>query len=182
FSFVSFVLFIINISNNKTTSADELVLLMFMISNVLTVFGLTLKERWNHSYIKQIRKVTEYLIFISAFLVIIDLAVKLTQGWSHNVIFWIAFVIAMITWVYCITIASFSLTQKELEVQIRKSARMLSDNFEKAAEEFSKDIDDNGGWSEFIKTDVGQQFAKAAKKYSKSKAPRDYKNKKRKWK
>ena len=88
----------------------------------------------------------------------------------------------MITWVYCITIASFSLTQKELEVQIRKSARMLSDNFEKAAEEFSKDIDDNGGWSEFIKTDVGQQFAKAAKKYSKSKAPRDYKNKKRKWK
>ena len=50
FSFVSFVMFIINISNNKTTSADELVLLMFMISNVLTVFGLTLKERWNHSY------------------------------------------------------------------------------------------------------------------------------------
>ena len=92
-------MFIINISNNKTTSADELVLLMFMISKVLTVFGLTLKERWNHSYIKQIRKVTEYLIFISAFLVIIDLAVKLTQGWSHNVIFWIAFVIAMITWV-----------------------------------------------------------------------------------
>ena len=38
------------------------------------------------------------------------------------------------------------------------------------------------GYRGTIEIDVGQQFAKAAKQYSKSKSPRDYKNKKRKWK
>ena len=52
-------------------------------------------------------------------------------------------------------------------------------NINKEAEKLRDDIETNGGWSEFLKTNIGQEFAQAVKENTKSKVPRDHHKKKK---
>lgn len=66
-------------------------------------------------------------------------------------------------------------SEKETEDLIKREIEKGSANFDDAIQEVVKYVNDNGGWSNFIKTPIGQQFAASVKMKSKDITPRDFK-------
>lgn len=176
FSFATLFLTIISIWKSNDTSSIDLTVLMFIVSNMLAVSGVELQEKWKKlKEIKVIRKALEYFIWLSLVVIIFDDSNHIFSTFLSLVLFkWLYTVIVVIVAIYCIVIVAFAVSQQDLEKSIKQATKVLSDNFEDAAKEFSKEIDDKGGWSEFIKTDVGRQFANSVKLNSHPKSPRDY--------
>ena len=68
FQICSFILILINITKIEDRNSIELSVIMFLVSNLITVQGLHLKERYLKNKIKYIRKAFEYIIWIFAFI------------------------------------------------------------------------------------------------------------------
>lgn len=62
FQICSFILILINITKIEDRNSIELSVIMFLVSNLITVQGLHLKERYLKNKIKYIRKAFEYII------------------------------------------------------------------------------------------------------------------------
>ncbi|MBD8087276.1 hypothetical protein HUK49_04805 [Limosilactobacillus sp. c11Ua_112_M] len=181
YSIASLMLAGYNIFDLQKSSSIDLIVLMFMVSNILTVVGAKFSKRWNTKRNNRIRKFIEYTIAVLFFAILIDdsnsILINYVSLTTYRIIY---FLILLSTFLYCIIISFFLVNQQELEKEIKESAKTLVKSFDDAVKQFSNEVDDLGGWSEFIKTDVGHQFAEEVKARSKIKTPTDYRKHKRK--
>lgn len=181
YSIASLMLAGYNIFDLQKSSSIDLIVLMFMVSNMLTVVGAKFSKRWNTKRSNIIRKIIEYAIAILFFAILIDdsnsILINYVSLRTYRIIY---FIILLSTFLYCIIVSFLLVNQQELEKEIKESAKTLVKSFDDAVKQFSNEVDDLGGWSEFIKTDVGHQFAEEVKARSKIKTPTDYRKHKRK--
>lgn len=179
----SFILILINIHKIEERNSIELSVIMFLVSNLIAVQGLHLKERYLKNNIKYIRKFFEYIIWIFAFILVVDEAQQLTVYINNQIFRIIMYLGVIITFAYCLCLTFLTLSEKETEDLIKREIEKASANFDDAIQEVVKYVNENGGWSNFIKTPIGQQFAASVKMKSKDITPRDFKksHKKRKY-
>ena len=165
-------------SQASSNANIDIIVLMFLLSNMLTIAGLRLKDSFN----QKIGKIFMDVFSLSIIGLIFDCAFKYSKNISlvHYKIICVFLIIVMT--IYFLIVYSFSLTNKEVEEQIKKSVAEISQTFEQTVNELSKQIDEMGGWQEFLKTDIGRQMAKEVKKNSASKTPRDFRRHKKKGK
>lgn len=88
-------------------------------------------------------------------------------------------VVAIFTCLYCMFLSTRLTTHDELNKSVATSIDTTFNIINKEAEKLRDDIETNGGWSEFLKTNIGQEFAQAVKENTKSKVPRDHHKKKK---
>lgn len=176
YSFATLILTAINIWKSTNISSIDLTTLMFMVSNMLAISGIELQKRWKkQKKVKCIRKSFEYFIWLSIVIVLFDDSYHILSSFLSLIAFkYLYIALVSVVAVYCITILAFAVSQQELEDSVKDVTHILSKHFDEAAKAFSKEIDDRGGWSEFIKTDVGRDFAESVKAKSHPKSPRDY--------
>jgi len=183
FQICSFILILINITKIEDRNSIELSVIMFLVSNLIAIQGLHLKEKYLKNNIQYIRKSFEYIIWIFAFILFVDEAQQITVYINNQIFRIIMYLGVIITFAYCLYLTFFTLSEKETEDLIKREIEKASTNFDDAIQEVVKYVNENGGWSNFIKTPIGQQFAVSVKMKSKHITPRDFKksHKKRKY-
>ncbi|MCR1915427.1 hypothetical protein E5350_08295 [Lactobacillus johnsonii] len=175
FQICSFILILINITKIEDRNSIELSVIMFLVSNLITVQGLHLKERYLKNKIKYIRKAFEYIIWIFAFILFVDESQQLTVYINNQIFRIIMYSGVIIGFAYCLCLTFLTLSEKGTEDLIKREIEKASVNFDDAIQEVVKYVNENGGWSNFIKTPIGQQFAASVKMKSKDIHPRDFK-------
>lgn len=70
FQICSFILILINITKIEDRNSIELSVIMFLVSNLIAIQGLHLKEKYLKNNIQYIRKSFEYIIWIFAFILL----------------------------------------------------------------------------------------------------------------
>ncbi len=125
FSIATAILTVVNIFNIKSISSIDLTVAMFLLSNMLTITGLLLQEKWQKGVVKKIRLASEYAIWLVIVVIIIDDGVGILS--KHiallNLRRLYTFVV-IYTCLYCVCITAFSVTQAELDKSIRQMAEI----------------------------------------------------------
>ena len=179
FSIATAILTVINIWSIDQFSGKDLTLAMFIASNLLTIFGVEFDSTSNTKGMQRFRKIASGFLIIFMFVLIFDEGKNLTTNFSNNILNCIYTGIAIFTCLYCIFLSSHLTTHDELNKSLATSIDTTFNIINKEAVKLRNDIEENGGWSEFLKTDIGQQFAQAIKENTKSKSPRDHHKRKR---
>lgn len=156
----------------------DIIVIMFLWSNLLTIAGLRLKDSFN----QKIGKIFIYAFSLSIIVLIFDCAFKYSMSIPLVCYKIICVLLIIVMTIYFLIVYSYSLTNKEIEKQIKESVAEVSKTFEQTVNDLSNKVDEMGGWQEFLKTDVGRQMAKEVKKYSSSKTPRDFRKHRKKGK
>lgn len=175
FQICSFLLILVNIYKIENRNSIELSVIMFMISSFMTVQGVRLRKAYNNKIIRYIRKICEYSIWIIAFILFVDEAQNFTISINNQIFKNIIYIIVSFTFLYCILLTFFTMSNEEVEELIKKQVEKAAINFDDAIQEVVKYVNENGGWSKFIKTTIGQQFANSVKMRSRDKTPTDFK-------
>lgn len=179
FSIASEILTIINIWTVDSFSSKDLTLAMFIASNLLTIFGIEFASEFNTEKIQNLRKFCSGFLIIFMFILIFDEGknfVNVMPSIIGNIIYT---VVAIFTCLYCMFLSTRLTTHDELNKSVATSIDTTFNIINKEAEKLRDDIETNGGWSEFLKTNIGQEFAQAVKENTKSKVPRDHHKKKK---
>ncbi|MBB1095180.1 hypothetical protein LTY36_01150 [Limosilactobacillus agrestis] len=167
---------ILSICYMKGTSSNanaDLITLMFLLSNLLTIAGLKLRDSFN----KKIGRIFIYIFSLSGVVLLFDCAFNYTEFLSKNLYKVLCILLIVSMTAFFIRIYAFSKSDEEIQEEIKKSISEVSKTFEETVEEFTKQIDEMGGWKEFVNTAMGRQMAREIKKYSTPKTPRDHKRK-----
>ncbi|MEE6638571.1 hypothetical protein PS376_03265 [Limosilactobacillus pontis] len=126
FSIATAILTIINIFKISSISSIDLTILMFLLSNMLAITGLTLRKKWEKGVVRKIRLLSEYAIWIIAVIVLFDDSNSII---SANVTLLtlrrIYTVVVIYTCTYCVCITAFAITQAELEKSIREVSKAV---------------------------------------------------------
>lgn len=168
FSIASTILTVINIWTIDEFSSKDLTLVMFIASNLLIIFRIEFASNYNTRLMQNFRK------FCSGFLIIFMFILIFDEGKSFNVFSPIIIVnsvytgVACFTCFYCIFLSSRLTTHDELNKSLATSIDTTFNIINKEAIKLRDDIEENGGWTEFLKTDIGRQFAQAVKIYTQS--------------
>lgn len=170
---------VINIWSTEIFATKDLTLVMFIISNLLTIFGIEFDSDSNTKGMQKFRKISSGGLLIFVLLLIIDEGKNLTSTLSEiilNVLYTV--VVIYVAW-YCIFLSGHLDSHDGLNKSLATSIDTTFNIINQEAVKLRKDIEENGGWTEFLKTDIGKEFAQAIKENTKSKAPRDHKKKRR---
>lgn len=173
YQIAAFILIVVNIYKGQSKNTIELTTVMYIISNMLTVQGIRIRDKYQSKQNNRIRKTIEYFIWISGFILFIDEAQNF--NWDLNILKGFIWFIIVVTFLYCIVLTFISLTEKEAEAEIRTEVKELYSNFDVALKEVVKAVNEQGGWNKFIKTKIGQQFAESVRMKTNKKHPTDFK-------
>lgn len=179
FSIASAILVCINIWTAEDLAGKDLTLVMFIISNLLTIFGIEFDSQSNTSKMQIFRKICSGILIIFSFVLIFDEGKSFSLFITESVINMIYTVVCIFTCMYIMFLSMHLTTHDELNKSLATSIDTTFNIINKEAEKLRSDIEQNGGWNEFLKTEIGKQFAYAIKENTKKKSPRDHKKKRR---
>ncbi|CAM2858015.1 hypothetical protein FRFR103141_06325 [Fructilactobacillus fructivorans] len=180
FIMASLIIAVLNILKLNKRSTIDLTGMMFLISNYITIMGFKLKQKYNDKRIPTlICKIVDDIIILSFFITMMDTSFPyIPQNYWKNILIGVLILSAS----YYIIVSFFVMNNEEIKQLIDETTNKFAKEFDKQIKQVSQEIDDMGGWSEFVKTDVGRQWASAVKEASQPKSPRDHKKSKKRGK
>ena len=143
FQICSFLLILVNIYKIENRNSIELSVIMFMISSFMTVQGVRLRKAYNNKIIRYIRKICEYFIWIIAFILFVDEAQNFTISINNQIFKNIIYIIVSFTFLYCILLTFFTMSNEEVEELIKKQVEKAAINFDDAIQEVVKYVNEN---------------------------------------
>ncbi|KAA8791819.1 hypothetical protein [Lactobacillus crispatus] len=174
FSIASTILTCINIWTTKEFSGKDLTIVMFIISNLLTVFGVEFNSKSNTKNMQNIRKLCSGFLIIFSFVLVFDEGKNITRIVSPVIINIVYSIVTVGTCLYCIFLSIHLTTHDDLNKSLATSINTTFNIINEEAINLRDDIERNGGWIEFLKTDIGRQFAEAIKVNTRPKVPKDH--------